>query len=428
MSGIGGGAARWWVTEAKVSEQREELPSVWRKLGRWLLDHESKLFAVFLGLLAIDQWRTLSARLSDYWIYIANGIYGSPLLSLLVTALSAVYMTVIVVILLAARRPIARYETVLPNVSAAIAGFGVYLFGVLDPAETRLLGLYAPLVLLAVGSAIVLWALVYLRRSFSVVPQARNIVESGPYGYVRHPMYVGNMLTIAGLGLLVSTPAALWLTLVCLALQLARARYEDRLLASTFVAYGAYMSRVNAFIPRLGRRRVAGLAVIIGATIVAGNVAGSMAQTTGKSREKMAETCRAWHKKALAGQWFSKKEAYEYAGTDGDQEGLGSLAACKDFFALADSCQEDVIGVIVEGTGNKNRPSAAYINANEQLLKKIEAVPACKAIAGFTYVCEGLRVLGRGGKALSSKQKSLLKECADTSIGSNTSGLMRGAL
>src|SRR5579864_1785155 len=105
---------------------------VWGDFGRFLLDHESKLFAVVLGALAVDQWVTLVTRVREYWVYLANGIYGSPLLSLLVTALSAVYMSVIVFILMAAGRPLARYETLIPNLSAAIGGFGIYLFGVLD--------------------------------------------------------------------------------------------------------------------------------------------------------------------------------------------------------------------------------------------------------------------------------------------------------
>ena len=401
---------------------------VWRDLGRFLLDHESKLFAIILGFLAIDQWLTLAIRGREYWVYLANGIYGSPVLSLLVTALSAIYMTVIVFILLTARRPLARYETLMPNLSAAIGGFGIYLFGVLDPAPTPLLGLYTPLVLLAAGVAIVLWSLCYLRRAFSVVPQARIVVERGPYRYVRHPMYVGNMLTIVGLGLIVSTLSALLLSLGCLALQVARAHYEDRLMASTFNEYGAYMSRVSAFFPRLSARRIVQVAAILWATIIASGGAGIPSKAAAESRSDMAAKCEAWHRKALAGEWFTEEEAKEYAGTDGNQEGLESIPACKEFFALADTCQAAAIDVITSEPEDKNRPTADYIKANEKLVKIIERVPGCKSIAGFNYVCPALRMQARRGKALSPKLKSMLGECADASIGKNTSGLIRGAL
>ena len=89
---------------------------VWRNLGRFLLDHESKIFAVVLGLLAVDEWRTLVMRTGEYWVYLVNGVYGSPLLSLLVTALSASYMTIIVFILLGGGRSLARYETPMPDI------------------------------------------------------------------------------------------------------------------------------------------------------------------------------------------------------------------------------------------------------------------------------------------------------------------------
>ncbi len=397
-------------------------------LGRLLLDHESKLFAVVLGLLAADEWLTLVARAREYWVYLANGIYGSPLLSLLVTALSAIYMTLIVFILLIARRPLARYETLMPNLSAAIGGFGIYLFGVLTPAATPLFGVYIPLVLLAAGAAIVLWALWYLRRAFSVVPQARTVVANGPYRYIRHPMYVGNMLTIVGLGLIVGTPTALLLCLGCLALQVARARYEDHLLASTFSEYGAYMSRVNAFFPRLGARRIVQMAAIAAATIIASGGASIRTVAAAQSKSQMAAKCEAWHRKALAGEWFTQQEASEYASTDGNQEGLESIPSCKEFFALADTCQAAAIDVITSEPENKSRPSAEYIKANENLVKIIEQVPGCKSIAGFNYVCPALRMQARRGKALSPKLKSMLGDCANVSIGRTTSGLIRGAL
>jgi protein-S-isoprenylcysteine O-methyltransferase Ste14 len=400
---------------------------IWGNLGRLLLDHESKLFAIVLGLLAADQWRTFVARTGEYWVYLANGIYGSPLLSLLVTALSAAYMTVIVVILLAAGRPLARYETLMPNLSAAIGGFGVYLFGALKPAAAPLLGVYIPLVLLAAGVAIVLWSLWYLRRAFSVVPQARTIVENGPYRHVRHPMYVGNMLTIVGLGLIVSTPSALFLSLICLALQVVRARYEDRLLAATFNEYGAYMSRVNAFFPRLCSRRILRVAAFVSAIVIAGG-ATELRSETAPSRSEMAAKCLAWHRKALAGEWFTQDEAKEYADTDGNQEFLESIPACKEFFQLADTCQAAAIDVITSEPEDKSHPSADYIKANERLVKIVEQMPGCKSIAGFDYVCPALRMQARRGKSLSPKLRSALGECADASIGKTTSGLIRGAL
>jgi hypothetical protein len=211
-------------------------------------------------------------------------------------------------------------------------------------------------------------------------------------------------------------------------LQVARARYEDHLLASTFDKYGAYMSRVNAFVPRFSSRPIVRVAVIVAANIIANGATDIRSKAAGESPSQMAAKCQAWHRKALASQWFTQQEAFEYASTDSDQEGLESVPDCKEFFALADRCQAAVIDVITSEPVNRSRPSADFIKANERLVEIIQQVPGCKSIVGFDNVCRALRMQARGSKALPPKLQSMLRECANVSIGRTTSGLMRGAL
>ncbi|MGE0700759.1 MAG: isoprenylcysteine carboxylmethyltransferase family protein [Hyphomicrobiaceae bacterium] len=391
----------------------------------WLLDHESKLFGIVLGIMSADQWRTFVTRLDTYWVYLANGILATPLLSLAVTFLSAAYMSIVALILLRATRPLARYEELAPNVLAVLAGFGIYWFGLLTPSGHRMAGLYLPLFLLVMGAAIVLWGLVHLRRAFSVVPQARTVVTSGPYAYIRHPMYLGNILTIAGLALLLSTLEALVLAFALTALQVCRARYEDRLLSATLEDYGGYMSRVDSFIPRW-RRSAAMLSLVLAALIFV--LVGPDSSQAQSSNPQLAAKCRAWHQKALAGRWFTQQEASEFAQTDSIQEAIiSSIPQCRDFFAAQAHCQSAAIEVMVnagDGAITKELRSAA---AN--LVRLIDSDPACKAIAGFSQVCTALRTYGNGkGVRLTTRQRSLLSECADASIGEQTSGLIRGAL
>lgn len=49
------------------------------------------------------------------------------------------------------------------------------------------------------GLLLALWSLTVLGLSFSVVPQDRGIVSRGPYRLVRHPMYLGELLSLLGL-------------------------------------------------------------------------------------------------------------------------------------------------------------------------------------------------------------------------------------
>ena len=49
------------------------------------------------------------------------------------------------------------------------------------------------------GLILALWAMLALDRSFSVTPAKRKLVSDGPYRYLRHPMYTGESLSLAGI-------------------------------------------------------------------------------------------------------------------------------------------------------------------------------------------------------------------------------------
>jgi len=104
-------------------------------------------------------------------------------------------------------------------------------------------------VLLLTGTLLALWSALTLGRNFSLLPQARTLVTSGPYRFVRHPMYAGGLLIALGEVWLRLSPLVVGLNLVFLAAQLVRLRYEEDLLARTFPEYTAYRKRTSALIP-----------------------------------------------------------------------------------------------------------------------------------------------------------------------------------
>ncbi len=218
---------------------------------RFLLRHENKIFGAILLPIAVRCWMQLADSTKDQFIYNYHGIYSIPLLSLAVGLFSSIYTSVIAFILITKESPQARYHTFWPNVLAVLGGCGIYIFGILQPAETRPLGVTLPLLLIALGSALVVTSLFYLRRSFSVTPQAFSLRRSGPYAIVRHPIYAGNIISLSGLALLFGTCQALLLSIVISLLQLCRAYFEERLLLSEFPEYEAYMSKVGSFLPRM---------------------------------------------------------------------------------------------------------------------------------------------------------------------------------
>ncbi|MBA2277395.1 MAG: isoprenylcysteine carboxylmethyltransferase family protein [Chloroflexia bacterium] len=103
-----------------------------------------------------------------------------------------------------------------------------------------------------VAYAFVLWALLTLRRSFSIFPEARTLVRHGPYALVRHPLYAAYMLTYVLIALPRVGPWALLLVIVGITGELLRARNEERILAASFADYAEYAAVTPRFVPRIG--------------------------------------------------------------------------------------------------------------------------------------------------------------------------------
>ncbi len=231
----------------KDNESSGAIRSAWLSF----LGLDNKILGLMLVPIAAIAWVHLFSAGSQYWPFIAAGSYAHPALSLLTSAFSAVYVSATSILLLTAGRPLARDEAVLPNLLAVAGAFGAYLFGFLPAAENALVNPYVPLTLLLLGAALVLLALLYLRRSFTVTPQARAVKQAGPYAIIRHPMYAGNIVTVFGLGLLLGTPQALALSFAIAGLQIGRAYFEERLLLSALPDYALYKDKVGAFLPRI---------------------------------------------------------------------------------------------------------------------------------------------------------------------------------
>jgi protein-S-isoprenylcysteine O-methyltransferase Ste14 len=221
-----------------------------RPAWRLALSRDDLIFGLILVPIAVNSWARLWDAASGYGLVPAF-LYWAFALGILPAAFSAIYVTGAAALLLTGGRPLARDEALLPNLLATVGAFGVYGFLFLPPAAEPPFGFYLPATLIALGWGLALLSLAYLRRSFSVTPQARRIRQSGPYALVRHPMYLGNILSVMGLGLAVGTVPGLALTLGIAGLQAARAYFEERVLAAAFPDYAPYRAKVGAFLPRI---------------------------------------------------------------------------------------------------------------------------------------------------------------------------------
>ena len=83
---------------------------------------------------------------------------------------------------------------------------------------------------------------------------ATHLVTEGPFGYVRNPLYVGNILMYAGLGIMANALMP-WLPFVVIfyfviQYYLIVTREEDHLKVAFADEYAVYMQNVPRFIPR----------------------------------------------------------------------------------------------------------------------------------------------------------------------------------
>lgn len=142
------------------------------------------------------------------------------------------------------------------SIGIGLAGFGTVKSTLASFAPISLAGTAA--VLLLMGGAIGLFAASSreLGRNWSLVARTRadhELVRTGPYSKVRHPIYLGLLLFLLALAIALGHWAQLIVAMpVFLAGTAMRTRIEDALLEQSFGdAFRDYQSSTPALIPRL---------------------------------------------------------------------------------------------------------------------------------------------------------------------------------
>jgi protein-S-isoprenylcysteine O-methyltransferase Ste14 len=106
--------------------------------------------------------------------------------------------------------------------------------------------------LMVLGFGFAFWARVHLGRNWGMpmsLRQDHELVTSGPYAYVRHPIYTGLLLATIGTTLAIGLLGA-WFFVVCFVYFLVSARIEEKMMLAQFPeAYPAYRRRTKMLIP-----------------------------------------------------------------------------------------------------------------------------------------------------------------------------------
>ena len=159
-----------------------------------------------------------------------------------VTGLFLLLSETLVVVLTVARRSAAVVDRSLrARILTAVSTLGPPL---LVPAAVTVAPESLTIALSCAGLAVVIAGKITLGRSFALLPANRGVVSTGMYALVRHPIYMGYLIT--HVAFLVANPT-LWnvaALLIADAALLARAVCEEKTLALD-AAYREYQTRVR---------------------------------------------------------------------------------------------------------------------------------------------------------------------------------------
>ena len=106
--------------------------------------------------------------------------------------------------------------------------------------------------LVLIGFGVAFWARMHLGRNWGIpmsLREGHELVTSGPYAYVRHPIYSGIMLAAVGSILAVGL---VWLALfvLCTVYFVVSARTEEKMMLAQFPdTYPAYLRRTKMLVP-----------------------------------------------------------------------------------------------------------------------------------------------------------------------------------
>jgi len=138
------------------------------------------------------------------------------------------------------------------SVALVVAQFGIIVAMLLWP--TALVWSFYAIALVIVGGLIGVWALTANRiGNFNIRPEPKEdgaLITSGPYRFIRHPMYTAVMLAFAGMALadLSKNRFVLWTTLF--GILVVKSTWEERWLLNRYGdSYADYLKTTKRFIP-----------------------------------------------------------------------------------------------------------------------------------------------------------------------------------
>jgi protein-S-isoprenylcysteine O-methyltransferase Ste14 len=205
--------------------------------NNWSYDRMMRLFGgMWFMLLALCVASKIGASLTDPWPSLLSSF-----------CLASFYM--LLALLIMTRSPAkAQADGLLPRIAAFVGSYlpwTITFFGQTDQALPNLLSTACVLI----GMIMMLVTIRHLGRSFSLVPQARSVVQTGPYRWIKHPLYLAEEIAILGVVLQYLTPVTVTILVLHIGVQVCRILYEEDLLRRNCPEYSNYEASRWRLIP-----------------------------------------------------------------------------------------------------------------------------------------------------------------------------------
>lgn len=95
--------------------------------------------------------------------------------------------------------------------------------------------------------ALIVWALLSLKSNLTVLPEANTVIKTGPYKYVRHPLYFAYIVMSVDEFMMYQTVPILFISILQIVLLLIRAKREENILIKSLPDYKDYFEKTAWF-------------------------------------------------------------------------------------------------------------------------------------------------------------------------------------
>lgn len=176
------------------------------------------------------------------------GTFADPWPSLLSSFCLAIFY-VLVALMIVTRPPAkAQADGLAPRIAAFVGSYlpwTISFFDITDQASLNLLSTACVLF----GTIMMLVTIRHLGRAFSLVPQARSVVQTGPYRRIKHPLYLSEEIVVLGVVLQHLSLVTVIVLALHVGVQVCRILYEEDLLRRNFPDYSRYEASRWRLIP-----------------------------------------------------------------------------------------------------------------------------------------------------------------------------------